>query len=215
MKVSKSNVLFLDETSLRVNFTDDSTLVAPGGSNILVVEDTSAYAARYDMIACCSGDRVFPPMIFSPEDRKSWGQDGINTDMLIHYIETMLAQWVSREDLYPVILIVDRSRIHNVSKMKQAFHDNGCQELKDIYLMPASGAKRMSPLDNALFNEWRQAIKKKLPLTKRNIVSAMDSAWNNLTRTSIQKHYRNCGLISHRNPYFDCPDRSTHVHPRP
>ena len=208
----KSKLLFLDETSLRVSAAPSSTLVAPGGTNYIVVKDTSSYAARYDMIACCSGDTVFPPMIFSPADRKEWGQDGISAEMLLDYIERMLARYISREDLYPITLVVDRARIHNIDKMMQAFHDGGCQELQTIRLMPPSAAKRMSPLDNALFNEWKEKIKKRGALSKQDIVSAMDSEWNKLTKESLREQYRKCGLSSRTNPYFDCPDPFAHRH---
>ena len=69
MRRSKSKVIFLDETKISVREHRQRTLVAPGEPPYIVVEDSSAYAAKYDMIACCSADRVFPPMVYSPEDR--------------------------------------------------------------------------------------------------------------------------------------------------
>ena len=69
MRRSKSKVIFLDETKISVREHRQRTLVAPGEHPYIVVEDSSAYAAKYDMIACCSADRVFPPMVYSPEDR--------------------------------------------------------------------------------------------------------------------------------------------------
>ena len=95
----------------------------------MVVEATSRYAARYDMIACCSGDKVFPPMIFSPKDRKAWGQLGISEDMLLFYIEEILARALGALDLFPLTLVIDRSRIHNMDRLKAAFHEQWCQEL--------------------------------------------------------------------------------------
>ena len=139
--------MFLDETALRVNASQSHTLVAPGEQSFVIVEDDTAYARRYDMIACCSYDRVFPPKIFSPTDRGEEGVKGINTAMLISYIQDILAQAVGAMDVYPVILVLDRSRIHGEEKIIEAFHDWGCQELKQVIKMPTQAAKRMSPLD--------------------------------------------------------------------
>jgi hypothetical protein len=69
-RLSKANVLFLDETHLRLNEAPAHTLVAPGESAYVVVEDTTAYAKRYDMIACCTGKEVLPPIIYTPDERK-------------------------------------------------------------------------------------------------------------------------------------------------
>ena len=69
MRKSKAKVIFLDETKISVREYRRCTLVAPGECQYVLVEDSSAYAAKYDMIACCSADRVFPPTVYSPEDR--------------------------------------------------------------------------------------------------------------------------------------------------
>src|ERR1700733_14295146 len=96
--------------------------------------------------------------------------------------------------------------------MLQAFHDVGCQDMQTIYLMPTNSAKRLSPLDNGLFHQWKEACRRKGPIKKRNIVQIMADCWNAITRAKIQKCYQHCGLMSHRDPYFDCPDPSAHAH---
>ena len=37
---------------------------------VVVVTDSSTYAARFDIIAAIIGDQVLPPIAFSPEDRE-------------------------------------------------------------------------------------------------------------------------------------------------
>ena len=49
------HVLFLDETAMRVNEAPTNTIVLPGESAYVVVDETTAYAKRFDMIACCTG----------------------------------------------------------------------------------------------------------------------------------------------------------------
>jgi hypothetical protein len=111
-KISKKRVLFLDETALRLNEAPTTTLVAPGEKEYVITEDTTSYAKRYDMIACCNGEQVFPPMIFTPQERSDAGVKGINKKMLVKYIQDILAQQVGALNEYPIFLVLDRASIH-------------------------------------------------------------------------------------------------------
>jgi hypothetical protein len=53
-----------------VNEAPRTTLVAPGETAYVIVDDTTQYARRFDMIACCTATRALPPIIFSPTERK-------------------------------------------------------------------------------------------------------------------------------------------------
>ncbi len=83
--------------------------------------------------------------------------------------------------------------------------------------MPTNSAKiikRLSPLDNTLFHTWKENCRKKGSIKRRNIEQVMSDCWNRITKKQIMSCYRHCGLISHRNPYFDCPDPTSHQHHR-
>lgn len=100
--IDKKRVPFLDETAVRVNAVESHTLVAPGETAYVVAEDDTAYAHRYDMIACCTIDRTFPPIVFSPEDRQARGVKGITSEMIEEYIHTVLAQALAALDRRPL-----------------------------------------------------------------------------------------------------------------
>lgn len=123
-RLGVKHVLFLDETHLRVNEAPRTTLVAEGETPYVIVEDTTQYAKRYDMIACCTSEEVLPPIIYSPSERNLIGSKGINKKMLLDYIEDILARACSGLDRYPLYLVLDRARIHNVSHILEAFHDD-------------------------------------------------------------------------------------------
>lgn len=160
----------MDETSFRLNAVRPRTLVAPGEQRYVVVEETSSYAARYDMIACCTGERVLPPMIFTPKDRERLGVKGIRKEMVLTYIYQIMGQAVGALDLFPQTLVVDGSTAHNTGEMLQAFHDAGCQDIQTIYTMPTNSAKRLSPLDNDLFHDWKEECRKRGHIKENNIV---------------------------------------------
>lgn len=140
------------------------------------------------------------------------GVSGITTNMLIQYIDNILAQAIASLDEYPLYLILDQSNIHHKEKMIQAFRDRRCEDLVDILYMPVKSAKRLSPLDNSFFHEWKQRIRKHSPLTKNNIVRIMNDELYNIAPRHIVNYYSHCGLTHGQNPYGDCPEPSTHAH---
>jgi hypothetical protein len=209
-RIGIGHTLFLDETLKREGDVDSYSIFLPGEPPLIESSSTSKYAARFDMIACCSGKSVLPPIIYSPKEK----QKGIDTSMLLSHIRDLLAQAAGALDEYPLLLVLDRASIHNEEKIMQEFHDWGCQELTEVIKMPPAAAKRLSPLDNSLFNVWRQRVLDGPPLTKSSIKQRMSDAWNSLTAADIQPQYRNCGLMRHQDPYFDCPNPTAHKHRR-
>ena len=205
-----NHVLFLDETALRLSEAPTRTLVLRGQQPFVLATETSAYSKRYDMIACCIGDRVLLPKIFSPAERAGAEVRGINHAMLLQFIDDSLAQAVEGLDRYPLTLVLDRASIHlNVDAILQAFHDRGSESIKEILLMPPFAAKRMSPLDNSLFHDWKEEVRKHTPATARNIQQLMNDAWEKM---KPKPHYKHCRLAAHTDVYFDCPAPDIHRH---
>ena len=89
-RIPKRRVLFLDEVAVRVSEAATCTITLPGEQPFVIATDTSTYAKRFDMIACCNGERVFIPTIYSPSERSDAGVKGINTEMLIDYVLSTL-----------------------------------------------------------------------------------------------------------------------------
>lgn len=207
-RIGSHRILVLDETHRRIGDVTDRTIVLPGEPSTIETSATTHYAPRYDMIACCTSREVLPPMIYAPTERGR----GVNTDMLLEYIRHLLAQAAGALDRYPLYLLLDKSTIHNEGKIIETFHDWGCQELVEIIKMPTAAAKRVSPLDNSLFNIWRQRVLAHGPLTRANIKQRMSDAWNSLTAKNLLPQYRHCGLMRRQNVYFDCPNPAAHRH---
>jgi DDE superfamily endonuclease len=180
----------------------------------VVVEDTTAYAKRFDMIACCSGKEVLPLIIYTPDERKELKVKGINTKMLVTYVQQILAQAAGALDRYPLYLILDKATCHSKVKLMEAFHDNGCQSLVDIWYMPTQASKRISPLDHSLFHEWKERVRKRHPITANNITQLMSDEWNNVTVEHLSHYYQHCGLTGRGNVYFDCPLPTVHTNTR-
>lgn len=211
-KIGTHKVLFLDETALRLSEAPTHTVVLPGEQAYVVATETSSYSKRYDMIACCTGDQVLLPKIFTPKERSDASVRGINGLMLQQFIDDTLAQAVEGLDSYPLTLVLDRAPIHkNVDQLLQAFRDRSSESIKQILLLPPNAAKRLSPLDNSLFHDWKEVCRKHTPLTTNNIEQVMSDAWNKM---KPEAHYKNCGLTRSKDVYFDCPAPAVHRHDR-
>lgn len=207
-RIGSHRILVLDETHRRLGDVTDRTIVLPGESSIIETSVTSHYAPRYDMIACCTSREVLPEMIYAPRERGR----GVDTELLLQYVRNLLAQAAGALNRYPLYLMLDQATIHNEEKLIESFHDWGCQELVEIIKMPTAAAKRLSPLDNSLFNQWRQRVLAGPPLTRMNIKHRMSVAWNSFKAGDLLSQYRHCGLLRNQDVYFDCPDPHAHRH---
>jgi hypothetical protein len=210
-RISKDRVLFLDEVAVRLSEAPTGTIVLPGEQAYVLAEDTTSYAKRFDMIACINGSRVFAPTIYTPKERADAGVKGINTEMLVDYILSTLGQETAALDNPPLTLVFDRARIHNIERVREAFNERGGHVVYYKF-MPSMAAKRMSPLDNALFHDWKEAIRKHGPLALGNIQQVMADEWNRITASHIAAHYKHCRLMRHDDVYADCPEPSKHAH---
>lgn len=209
-RIGAKHLLFLDETGRREGETADYTIVLPGYHPFVTSTNVTSYAPRYDMIAVTANDRVLLPTVFSPSDRAHEAAKGINGKMLLKFIDDVLAQAVEGLDRYPLTLVLDRAPIHrNTENILQAFRDRSCYAIKDIIVLPALTAKRLSPLDNTMFAEWKKECFERGPLTRNTIKRVMNDAWSHINPTP---YYRHCGLTGHRDVYFDCPDPLNHTH---
>jgi hypothetical protein len=213
-RMSKNRTLFLDETALRLNEAPTSTVVLPGETAYVIVEDTTAYAKRYDMIACVNANKTFAPVIYSPAERSEAGVKGISTEMLVDYVYNTLGQETAALDDPPLTLVVDRARIHNEERVLDAFNERGGHNchVTQLLKMPTQAAKRLSPLDNSLFHEWKERVRKRAPITSNNIEQLMADEWNNITPDQLRAHFYHCGLLRRQDPYKDCTNPAAHAH---
>lgn len=163
------------------------------------------------MIACIHHNGVFTPLILSPMERKEKGVSGIKTKILIEYITETLAPEVATLGLESPILMLDRATIHSEKRILAAFEESGVK-LGQVIKIPTQSAERLSPLDNAVFHDFKEQVRKSCPMTLDNIEQSMITAWNAVMKKQIHSHYRNCGLTHRCDPYEDCPNPSVHQH---
>src|SRR6202022_2961548 len=116
-RIGTQHILVLDETHKREGDVDNYTIVLPGEPPYIETSATDSYASRYDMIACCSGYTVLPPIIYSHTERDK----GVTQAMLLEYIRNLLAQSAGALDTFPLILLLDKAPIHSEGKIIETF----------------------------------------------------------------------------------------------
>ncbi len=211
-RISNKKIIFLDETHIKLNEVPRTILVAPGEKPYVIVTDSSSYAFRYDLIAAVVSNQVFPPVIFTPQDQKTRNVKGINGEMLIDYIENVFCPAIDKLNYHPIYLIVDKSNIHNVSNIEQALRSGGCTTLTQVLIIPTQAGKRINPLDNTLFHEWKEKVRQHSVLTEDTIVTIMINEWNNIKEQNIKHHYDHCAISYGQNVYNGCPSPLKHHH---
>ena len=196
---------------MRLNDSTNRTLVAPGEIARTRVYDATNYSERYDMICFVTGEEVLPSKIFGPEERKEWKSQGITGDMLNSFIEDYLGRAIAGIDRFPLYLLCDKSRIHNIENMTESFQMGFCFEIVNISFLPTQSAKRLSPLDNSLFNEWKSHCRQHY-LTPANIRQVMNDEWSRICGESLKANYQRSLGRARQSPYFDCPLPTLHKH---
>lgn len=207
------HLVVLDETGIRLDEIPRKTLVAKGENEIILVDDSSGFAPRYDIICCVNGNTCLPLRVYSPEERRKLGVDGIRKEMFNDFVVNELAQAVGSIDLYPLYLIMDKCKVHNRAELLEAFHTNGAQNVKDIWYLPTQSAKRMSVLDNALIHEFKERVRAQYPIHKHTLISSITKAWHSIPYQHIKSYYHRCGLVRDDPLFYDCPDPYLHHHP--
>jgi hypothetical protein len=210
-RIAKKKLLIFDETHCRISEVPTHTLVLPGQSPNVTVTDTGSYAARIDMFACIHESGPLPASTLGPIERKEEGVKGITTNLLVRYITDTLAPAVAGLGQSSYVLVLDNARIHNLAKIIEAFASSGVVIERLVYL-PTLAAKRLSPLDNALFHDWKEKIRSQCPLKLANLPRIMVQEWTRINNDLIRAHYKNCGFTRGCDPYFDCPKPTVHKH---
>lgn len=210
-RISKSCLLVLDESHVELGIAPTRTVVLPDDQPIVEVEESGSYTRRYDTLHCCSINRVFEMMIVTPEERAETEVKGIRSAKIKSWLTAVVARQVRTLNLPYVYVMCDRASIHTKKGIIEAFAQGGVA-VTQVILMPARSAKRLSPLDNALFHDWKFKITDKSTVTTANIESRMVDAWNALSAKQIHSHFRNCGLMRGCDVYFDCPEPAVHQH---
>lgn len=196
-RTRRDKIIFVDETYIKENIYPLTTLVTQGDLGKVKVKKPSTFAQRLDIIAGITVDGPLPLKSFTPQQRKKKGSKGITKSMFLDYVSGVLAPAASAMDLEDATLVLDRSKIHNVADIEAVLDNEGCDNIKHILMLPKETAKHVSPLDNALFHEFKEDVRKEVKgkiVSLDTLKSHARRVWERFSPKQITAHYRHCRL---------------------
>ena len=125
------------EAALRLSAAPHDILVVADDDGITEATDTSAYAARYDMIAVCSLSAPSCPRSSRPRrESRCGGERHQQPDAAaVHRGQSRASS--GGLDRSPLTLIFDRASIHeHTQQIMEAFHDRGSQAITVSFFLP-------------------------------------------------------------------------------
>jgi hypothetical protein len=189
-RVAKARLVFVDETSMKTDVDPTHTLALPGDSGDVEVERPNSFSARVDFIGAITANEVFPPSIITPADRARLGTRGVTQDIFNAINESLQQSFT---------LVLDRSRAHSLAGIGQALDNAGCDKVEHIVVLPKETAKKVSPLDNALWNDWKKMVQHSVKNKRVDVAllsRQMRLNWQRLSHANLQAHYHHCRLYA-------------------
>jgi hypothetical protein len=198
-RVAKPRLVFIDETGMKTNVRPSQTLVLKGDQGDIKVDKPGSYSDRVDFIGAITATELFPPLVLTPKDRKAHGSKGVTQAIFGDFVAHELAPALNASDEQSFTLVLDASRAHNVAGIEQALDNAGCDKVDHIMILPKETAKKVSPLDNAL---WKDLKKKVRDAGKNRKVDAawlarqLRQSWSSLDPGLLPAHYHHCRLYA-------------------
>ncbi|CAF5161122.1 unnamed protein product, partial [Rotaria sp. Silwood1] len=172
-EINKDPLIFIDEVAIYSTMIPRRTLVAPGQQPLLLVQELSAYAKRFDFIAAINGSQPIACRTFTPEQRVSLRVKCFRQKVINQWITDVLAPVINQLGIKNLYLICDKSSSHNRVSMMQALRAGKCYRVKKNLHMPTGSAKYLSPLDNPLWHSFKETIRNKHPLILLDIPAVL------------------------------------------
>ena len=72
----------------------------------------------------------------------------------------------------------------------------GGAEVEDVWILPTGTAKHVSPLDNCIWHDVKEAIRKSAPNDEDETAERMHDSFMALDAEKLKHHYRNCVLTT-------------------
>jgi hypothetical protein len=192
--VGSSHLVFVDQTNLNESMRPARGL-APRGKPARVSSRTAPrYTPRIDVIGACHAHGVLPITFLTPEERTRKGVKGWTKTMVLEWVRDVLGPAIDGLGVDDVIVVFDRGLAMRSHQAMTALKDGGCKNVSQVWVMETGIAKHVSPLDNALWHEWKDRVRKNEPISQLSAVRIGETEWNATPPAHVEDYYRKCAL---------------------
>ena len=134
-------------------------LAAPGRTARVKASKPQSYEPRVDFVGAISVDGPLAAMTMTSSERKEAKIKGIRKPQMKRFLRENLAPWL--ED--GAIVVLDKGLNLKPSEVKEELKEGGAGDVKDVWILPTGTAKHISPLDNCLWHDLKEEVRKRSP----------------------------------------------------
>ena len=207
-RVAIKKIVFVDQTNVNESYRRGYGL-APKGKKAKVSSRTaSRYTPRVDVMGACVGDRVLDLDVLTPQQRRAAGVKGYTKERVLSWFRQTLARQVRALPFKDIVVVVDKALSIRPEDIKQAMADGQCHNVAQAWVMETGIAKHCSPLDNAIWREWKDRIRAAGPVSESALSRIIQREWYAMPSDHVTNYYRKCALMS----LVNCIDHSYSHH---
>ncbi len=193
-RIPKRKLIFIDQSRIEMGASSRRSLAAPGEEAYVSIEKAGYYPQRIDFMGVVSYDKVLSLEVSPPTKRSAEGRKGYRKQNVLDFIRMKVARALSNLNEDNLIFLLDKALRITATEVTEALQAGGCTSVAEVMILPTASGKHLSPLDNCLWHQVKDCVRRKAPQTEDKMVSAIRRCWKQITKTNLHNYYRHCGL---------------------
>lgn len=175
-------------------------LAAPGQEARVKASKPESYEPRIDFVGAVSAEGPVASMTMTSSDRKEEKIKGIRKPQMKRFLRDELGPKLAEDNLDDAIIVLDKGLNMKRAEVKQELEAGGA-EIEDVWILPTGTAKHISPLDNCIWHDLKESVRKRSPDDEEETAEVMKEVFMNLTKKQVRRHFDHCALTSSADPY--------------
>lgn len=194
-RININKLVFVDQTNINEAARPIYGLSPKGKKAPVSSRSAPRYSPRIDVMSACVGDQVLDIDILTPEQRRRDGVKGYTKKYVLTWLREKLAPCIHALRREGMVVVFDKGLSMTPSEAKGVLVEGGCPEDIQVWIMETGIAKHCSPLDNALWHEWKERVRGQQPISELSLLRIIPRQWYSIPAKHIKGYYRKCALI--------------------
>ena len=186
--------MFIDQSAIYLGAIPLRTIVPADESPTIATPVTTYFPPRVVVIGGVAYGATLPLQIMTPDDRKRLGIKGWRKRMVLDWMRVCLAPSINALGVDGMVVVADKALRIRPADIVDAVRAGGCSRVRTAWLIPTAAAKLVSPLDNTLWHEYKERVRKRLPTNIKQLRRALLDEWQAIDPEHIRNYYRHCAL---------------------
>jgi hypothetical protein len=193
-RIGIKKLVFVDQTNVNESYRRRYGLAPKGKKAKVSTRKPSRYTPRVDVMGACVGDHVLDLDVLTPDQRKKAGVKGYTKARVLKWFRETLALNIQALHREGIVVVVDKALSMKPDEAKGALVAGGCSEDVQVWVMETNIAKHCSPLDNAIWHEWKDMVRNEQPINESSLLRIIQRQWHSLDSQHVTNYYRKCAL---------------------